>query len=43
MIGSWVEQLRPWLENYQPGVPADIELPTDSLVHMFERSVKTLR
>ena len=34
-----VEPLRPWLVNYQPGVPADIELPTDSLVHMFERSV----
>lgn len=30
---------RPWVSNYQPGVPADIELPTESLVAMFERSV----
>lgn len=30
---------RPWLKNYQPGVPADIEGPFDSLVHMVERSV----
>lgn len=30
----------PWTANYQPGVPADIELPTESLVDMFERSVR---
>ena len=30
---------QPWVKNYQPGVPAQIELPTDSLVHMLERSV----
>src|SRR5512143_4134062 len=30
---------RPWVKNYQPGVPAEIDLPTDSLVAMFERSV----
>ncbi|WP_203567213.1 long-chain-fatty-acid--CoA ligase [Aestuariimicrobium ganziense] len=30
---------RPWLRHYQPGVPADIVAPTDSLVHMFEGSV----
>ena len=30
---------RPWVAHYQPGVPADIELPTESLVAMFERSV----
>ena len=30
---------RPWLKNYQPGVPADIDLPTESLVAMLERSV----
>ncbi|MBN9375932.1 MAG: AMP-binding protein [Cellulomonas sp.] len=30
---------RPWVANYQPGVPAEIELPTESLVAMFERSV----
>lgn len=30
---------QPWVKNYQPGVPADIELPTESLVAMFERSV----
>ena len=28
-----------WVANYQPGVPAEIELPTESLVAMFERSV----
>ena len=30
---------RPWVKNYQPGVPAEIDLPTDSLVAMLERSV----
>ncbi|HUX69189.1 MAG TPA: long-chain-fatty-acid--CoA ligase [Cellulomonadaceae bacterium] len=30
---------QPWVKNYQPGVPAEIELPTESLVQMFERSV----
>ena len=30
---------QPWVKNYQPGVPADIELPTESLVAMLERSV----
>ncbi len=29
-----------WVKNYQPGVPAVIELPTESLVEMFERSVQ---
>ncbi|GAA5228827.1 long-chain-fatty-acid--CoA ligase [Paeniglutamicibacter antarcticus] len=29
----------PWTKNYQPGVPAEIELPTESLSEMFERSV----
>ncbi|MGR6900354.1 Long-chain-fatty-acid--CoA ligase [Glutamicibacter creatinolyticus] len=29
----------PWTKNYQPGVPAEIELPTESLAHMFARSV----
>jgi len=29
----------PWVKNYQPGVPAEIELPTESLVAMFEQSV----
>ncbi|MDJ0324857.1 long-chain-fatty-acid--CoA ligase [Cryobacterium sp. PH31-AA6] len=33
-----IEQ-QPWLKNYQPGVPAEIELPTESLVAMFEHSV----
>ena len=28
-----------WVKNYQPGVPAEIELPTESLVAMFEHSV----
>jgi long-chain acyl-CoA synthetase len=31
--------VRPWVKNYQPGVPAEIELPTESLTAMFERSV----
>ncbi len=30
---------QPWVKNYQPGVPAEIELPTESLVAMFERAV----
>ena len=29
----------PWTAHYQPGVPERIELPTDSLVAMLERSV----
>ncbi len=29
----------PWVRHYQPGVPADIELPTESLVALYERSV----
>lgn len=29
----------PWTRHYQPGVPAQIELPTDSLVGLYERSV----
>ena len=31
--------LKPWVQNYQPGVPAEIDLPTESLVAMLERSV----
>jgi long-chain acyl-CoA synthetase len=30
---------QPWVKHYQPGVPAEIELPTESLVEMLERSV----
>lgn len=30
---------QPWVKNYQSGVPAEIELPVESLVEMFERSV----
>ncbi len=29
----------PWTKHYQPGVPAEIELPTESLVGLYERSV----
>lgn len=29
----------PWVKHYQPGVPAEIEPPTESLVALFERSV----
>ena len=35
---STTEQ-RPWVRHYQPGVPADIDLPTESLITMLERSV----
>jgi len=30
---------QPWVKNYQPGVPAQIDLPMESLVAMLERSV----
>ena len=30
---------QPWVEHYQPGVPAEIDLPTESLVAMLEQSV----
>ena len=29
----------PWVKHYEPGVPAEIDLPTESLVAMVERSV----
>ncbi|MCL2423900.1 MAG: AMP-binding protein, partial [Micrococcales bacterium] len=29
----------PWVKHYQPGVPAQIDLPTQSLVSMLEQSV----
>ncbi|WP_413455023.1 long-chain-fatty-acid--CoA ligase [Glutamicibacter sp. FR1] len=29
-----------WVANYQPGVPVEIELPTEPLSRMFERSVR---
>jgi long-chain acyl-CoA synthetase len=31
--------VQPWVKNYQPGVPAEIQLPTESLTAMLERSV----
>ncbi len=31
--------VQPWVKNYQPGVPAEIDLPDESLVHMLDRSV----
>ncbi len=30
----------PWVKHYQAGVPAEIELPTESLVALYERSVR---
>jgi long-chain acyl-CoA synthetase len=30
----------PWVKHYQAGVPAEIELPTESLVALYERSVE---
>jgi long-chain acyl-CoA synthetase len=34
-----ITEQKSWLKNYQPGVPAEIDLPTESLVAMLERSV----
>lgn len=31
--------MQPWVKNYQPGVPAQINLPTESLTKMFEHAV----
>ena len=31
--------VRPWVKSYQPGVPAQIELPAEPLSALFERSV----
>ena len=30
----------PWVKNYQPGVPAEIALPTEPLTAMLDRSVR---
>lgn len=30
----------PWVQHYQPGVPAEIEMPTTSLVEMCEQAVE---
>ncbi len=30
---------QPWVRHYQPGVHAEIDIPTDSLVAMFDRAV----
>src|SRR5690606_1848820 len=43
-IASWDDAVvtgapPPWTRHYQPGVPARIELPTESLVELYERSV----
>lgn len=35
-----MSEARPWTKHYQPGVPADIEMPTTSLVEMCEESVR---
>jgi len=34
-----VTTTQPWVKNYAPGVPAEIELPTDSLVDLFDRAI----
>jgi long-chain acyl-CoA synthetase len=34
---------RPWISQYAEGVPAEIELPTGSLVDMFEETVRTFK
>ena len=35
-----VEPTAPWVKNYQPGVPAEIALPTEPLTAMLDRSVR---
>jgi len=35
-----MSEARPWTKHYQPGVPAEIEMPTTSLVEMCEESVR---
>lgn len=32
--------VKPWVRFYQPGVPAEIEAPTDSLVELFETATR---
>ena len=38
--GTPTTATRPWLKNYQPGVPADIETPADSLPEMLAASAR---
>ena len=38
-VSMTTELPAPWVRHYQPGVPAEIELPTESLVELYERSV----
>lgn len=33
------QNAHPWTAHYQPGVPAEIEIPTDSLIELFETAV----
>lgn len=39
MTGMSVFESRPWLDQYAPGVPHDIEPPTQTLVDMMDASV----
>jgi long-chain acyl-CoA synthetase len=32
---------RPWIANYAPGVPADVDVPAGSLSHLIDESVAT--
>lgn len=36
---TMTHDVAPWTQHYQPGVPAEIEMPTDSLVELFETAV----
>ena len=38
--GTPTTATRPWLKNYQPGVPAEIETPADSLPEMLAASAR---
>ena len=34
-----ITEQQPWVKHYQPGVPAEIDYPTTSLVEMLEHAV----
>lgn len=36
---NMTENALPWTAHYQPGVPAEIEMPTDSLIELLETAV----
>src|SRR3990172_12456389 len=36
-------EVRPWVKFYQPGVPADIDVPPQSLPQLFDEATTTYR